>query len=465
VSNHWQAGYVVAERYELQEIIGSGGMGDVWRAQHLKLRSPVAIKVLRGAFSDDTDASTRFLREAQAAAALRSTNVVQVLDYGVDEGIAYIAMEYLEGESLCDRLRSVGRLSTEDTARVLTQVARAVSRAHRKGIVHRDLKPGNIQLVPEDGDEVVKVLDFGIAKVREDLALGSDESTRSGAMLGTPFYMSPEQLRGVRSIDARTDLFALGVIVYECLVGKRPFTGETLGDLVLTICTEEHPTPSEHAEVPDGFDDWFAKATMVDPDGRFDDAQEMFQHLREILLGETAPQSRAVVAGFDMSEGHAVAPAVHDKPSSRPPASASAEPLGNTSMAQARTLSSSRPPSSVQAVGGGRGMLGIGLMAVAAAALFIALRSGGESAPAAAPIEQPIEQPSATAAPDTTTTSQPAAVATTNVTATASASASTSASATTAPSVAPPKTVAPPRGRLPPAPKASTAPKKIEFGF
>ena len=154
---------VLAGKYKLVHQLGKGGMGTVWLAHHLTLQSPVAIKLIEPQIASNPEALARFMREARAAAALRSPHVVQILDHGVDDGTPYIAMELLEGESLAARLRKVGRLSPEDTARILTHTARAVSRAHEVGVVHRDLKPDNIFLIENEEEELAKVLDFGIA--------------------------------------------------------------------------------------------------------------------------------------------------------------------------------------------------------------------------------------------------------------------------------------------------------------
>jgi serine/threonine-protein kinase len=207
----------------------------------------------------------------------------------VEEGVPYIAMEVLDGEDLGGRLERVGTLTPEATARVLTHVARAIGKAHELGIVHRDLKPDNIFIVHNEDEEVAKVLDFGVAKASsQGLGSGKDATTRTGAVIGTPQYMSPEQARGDRAVDWRSDLWALGVIAFECLVGVRPFEAEGVGTLLVKICAEEIPVPSSMAPVPEGFDAWFARATQRDPDQRFQSAREMVDALRTALLGDEA---------------------------------------------------------------------------------------------------------------------------------------------------------------------------------
>lgn len=254
-------------------------MGSVWAAEHLVLNSQVAVKIIDSSIAQNQEALGRFLREAQAAAQLRSPHVVQTLDYGIESSVPFIAMELLEGESLAHRLDRVKRLSPEATAKILTEVGRAISKAHETGIVHRDLKPDNIYLVKNDDDEIAKVLDFGIAKATNP-ALGSSSQTRTGAILGTPYYMSPEQAEGNRSIDHRTDLWSLGVIAFECITGRKPFQSEALGDLILQICVKPIKKPSSIEQVPPAFDDWFAKAVQRDPALRFQSARELTTALR-----------------------------------------------------------------------------------------------------------------------------------------------------------------------------------------
>jgi len=255
----------------------------VWRAHHLTLNSPVAIKLIDPALAGEGIGRERFMREAQAAAALRSPHVVETLDYGVHEGIPYIAMELMEGETLAARLRQAERLSPAETAKLITQVGRAVSKAHDLGIVHRDLKPDNIFIVRNDDEDVAKVLDFGIAKLTGSSMQKASE-TRTGAVMGTPYYMSPEQAEGIRALDHRTDIWAIGVITYECLTGVRPFQGESMGDLILRICTRPIPVPSEVAPVPRGFDEWFAKACCRDLTERFPNVRQMTDALRALTV-------------------------------------------------------------------------------------------------------------------------------------------------------------------------------------
>ena len=285
---------LVADKYRLTRLLGRGGMGSVWEGIHTSLGTRVAVKFIESEYADSPDARSRFENEARAAATLLSKHVVQVYDHGVmPDGRPYIVMEFLAGEPLDARLDRLGRLGAQDTARILLQVARALTKAHQAGIVHRDLKPENIFLVWDDEDnaDVAKVVDFGIAKfTNADMGLSS--STRTGSVLGTPYFMSPEQARGLRSVDYRTDLWALGVIAYRCLVGSLPFSGEAVGDLLVKICTAPLPVPSQVAPgLPPTFDTWFAKALDREPANRFASAMEMAESLMLCVGGRPAMDS------------------------------------------------------------------------------------------------------------------------------------------------------------------------------
>src|SRR5690349_2675407 len=190
---------LIAGKYELLGMIGRGGMGSVWEGRHASLGTRVAIKFIESEYTESQEARSRFDREAKAAATIQSKHAIQIYDHGVTEdGKPYIVMELLQGEPLDKRIERLGRLSLPDTAKILQQVCRALARAHERGIIHRDLKPENIFIVrtPDDDEEVAKVLDFGIAKMSNSPGTsGLTSSTKTGAVLGTPYYMSPEQAR------------------------------------------------------------------------------------------------------------------------------------------------------------------------------------------------------------------------------------------------------------------------------
>jgi serine/threonine-protein kinase len=285
-----ETGQVLGGKYRLVNRLGTGGMGSVWRGEHLSLSSPVAIKLIEPNAARESDAVHRFLREARTAAALRSPHVVQILDYGVDSDSPYIVMELLEGESLAERLARQTRLSPSETARVIQHISRALGRAHEAGIVHRDLKPENVFIVKNDDEEVAKVLDFGIVKADPNTfgTANSGAATRTGTLLGTPCFMSPEQAEGVKSVDFRADIWALGVIAYRCIIGELPFSGDSGGRLILEICSRPLPIPSQRGRVPAGFDAWFARACARDASDRFESAKRAAAELSRLTDGAAA---------------------------------------------------------------------------------------------------------------------------------------------------------------------------------
>ncbi len=220
--------------YKVTATIGEGGMGAVYRMVHESLGRAAAVKVLLPAISSNRDIVTRFFNEARSAASIRHPGIVEVFDFGfLPDGQAYIIMEHLDGESLGNRLRRAGRMPHAAALQIMRLVARALHAAHERGIVHRDLKPDNIFLVPDPDmptGERIKLLDFGIAKLGGDgLQAGL---TQTGAVMGTPMYMAPEQCRGAGAVDRRADLYALGCILYEMLCGRPPFVAEGVGDLI-----------------------------------------------------------------------------------------------------------------------------------------------------------------------------------------------------------------------------------------
>jgi serine/threonine-protein kinase len=268
-------GRVIAGKYRLEAPVARGGMGSVWKARHLQLETLVAVKFINLDQRATSGGRARFEREAKAAALLHGPNVIEVYDYGVDDGLPYLVMELLEGEDLSRRIAREGRLPVGSVVSLIGQVTRALRRAHEAGIVHRDLKPGNIFLVEREDDEepLVKVLDFGIARTPRLGFVG--EATKTGTLLGSPRYMSPEQARSPRSVDPRSDLWSLAVIAFRALTGRLPFMADEVAELLVKICTEPAPPPSSfHAELAD-FDLFFEKAFSRNPDERFQTAREL----------------------------------------------------------------------------------------------------------------------------------------------------------------------------------------------
>jgi hypothetical protein len=303
-------GAIVAGKYRLDTVIGEGGMGAVWAATHTGLGQAVAIKFISKEFVTSPEALRRFDAEAKAAAQLRSKHVVQVFDNGtLEDGTPYIAMELLRGENVYARVHRAGPVPLSEAIEILGQCCKALGRAHAAGIIHRDIKPDNIFLA-QSGDEegiLVKVLDFGIAK----FAAGPNDhaSTRTGAVLGTPLYMSPEQARGLKTIDHRTDLYSLGLVAYTMLTGNLAFSSESFGDLLLQICTAPLPSLCANAPwLPAPMEGWFQHACARDPVGRFGSAQQFVDALRAACDGTTRasalPESMVVQPGGPVAAGN-----------------------------------------------------------------------------------------------------------------------------------------------------------------
>jgi eukaryotic-like serine/threonine-protein kinase len=292
-------------------------MGAVWEGTHSSLGTRVAVKFIDVEYAESPEARGRFENEARAAARLRSKHVVEVYDHGVSEdGRPFIVMEFLEGEPLDKRLDRVGRLPPKETAQIVLQICKALAKAHLANIVHRDLKPENVFLVwdDEEGTDVVKVVDFGIAKFN-DASMSTSSATRTGSVLGTPHYMSPEQARGLRSVDSRSDLWSVAVIAYRCLVGALPFDGEAVGDLLVKLCTAPIPVPSRLvSDLPPSFDAWVHKALTREPAERFQTAAQLSESLAAVCgLTVRGQYQRDAAAGpysapgsRSLTDGHGV---------------------------------------------------------------------------------------------------------------------------------------------------------------
>ncbi len=297
-------GVVIDGKYRIDALVGRGGMGTVWAATHVDLASKLAIKLIRPQYAEKADARRRFEIEARAAAQVNSPHAVRVYDYGVTEaGIPYIVMEYLEGESLSEAILRRGSIPLEEISKILNQAARALEKAHERGIVHRDLKPDNFFLasnVEERNNELpymVKLVDFGIAKLLDldgtGLGAGLSGPTQTGMVIGTPTFMSPEQLTEGGEPDALMDVWALGVTMYAAAVGRLPFEGDVLGDIVLKVCVEPLPIPSRlNPRLPAAFDAWFARACSRDRKNRFQTVTEMATTLDAIVNPQAVDHER-----------------------------------------------------------------------------------------------------------------------------------------------------------------------------
>jgi serine/threonine-protein kinase len=294
--NSIQVGALLLGKYRVLRELGRGGMASVYEAEHVHIGKRLAVKVLASELASSTIVIERFFREARAAAAVKSPYIVDVHDSGrLEDGRPFIAMELLVGESLYDRMARVRLIDPRTTVRIVSQVAKGLTKAHAAGIVHRDLKPENIHLcVGEDGEEIAKILDFGLAKFYSPVQ--TDEKTarltREGAVFGTPAYMSPEQVKGQGTVDHRADLWALGCMAFECLTGRSVWnTEQGVAMTFAAIAAAPLPIPSRlRPDLSLEFDFWFEKALDRDPDRRFQSAKELAESLAK-ALGTVPPPS------------------------------------------------------------------------------------------------------------------------------------------------------------------------------
>ncbi|MBI3205539.1 MAG: protein kinase [Myxococcales bacterium] len=305
-----RCGSVVDDKYRIERLIGRGGMGAVYEATNIAIGKRVALKFLDRDAAKDADAVARFQREAEAAGVVESAHIVHIFDSGTSaDGRPFLVMELLSGEDLRATLRREGRMPVADAIHVIGQVLRALARAHVAGIVHRDLKPDNVFLCRRDDDAMfVKIVDFGISKItRREIT--ADTLTHKGVVLGTAFYMSPEQAQAHRDIDGRSDLFSVGAILFEMLAGRPPHQGTVYEAVLIDICTKDAPDiRSLVPEVPEALAQVIARALRRERLARFQDANDFYDALAVAspgLLrtgGLGAPRAR-LSSGADSAAG------------------------------------------------------------------------------------------------------------------------------------------------------------------
>ncbi|MDH5491704.1 MAG: protein kinase [Myxococcales bacterium] len=273
-----EAGTVIGGRYRLLEELGEGGMAIVWTAEHLTLSVKVAVKFMTVAGPNIAELTERFMLEARAAASIRHRNVVEIMDFGLHDGrVPYMVMELLIGESLADRLERDGHLEVSEAIHIVSLTLRGLAAVHDRGIVHRDLKPENIFLLDDKEGVFPKLIDFGVSR-----EAGRTNLTQQGALLGTPDYMSPEQARGRKGIDAGTDLYSMGVILFELITGRLPFESEHLGDLIVMITSQPAPRVEDFCpDIPTALGDVIDRALAKDRAERFETAEQMRDALLE----------------------------------------------------------------------------------------------------------------------------------------------------------------------------------------
>jgi serine/threonine-protein kinase len=286
-----EAGASVTPNVRLLRPLGEGGMGAVWVAEHLTLGTEVAVKFLHGEYAEDSNARARFSQEAAASSRVKSAHVVKVHDHGItDTNVPFIVMELLEGTDLSKRIQAEKTIPYGELLAIVSQLCKALARAHESGVIHRDIKPENVFLSSEGGEVFVKLLDFGIAKTEVAMRRTADtrRSTLAGQSLGTPYYMSPEQFRSAKQIDLRSDLWSVGVLVYEALTGVLPFVADTVSALAIVVNEGAAVPPSKiNPALPAAIDAWFAKACAHDAKDRFESAGALAAALRSALGAST----------------------------------------------------------------------------------------------------------------------------------------------------------------------------------
>jgi len=282
-----KVGDVVAEKYQIDGIVGEGGMGKVFSATHIITQKRVALKWMNAELARDNDATQRFFREAQAAGRINHPNVVDIYDVEKHGDTVFLVMEFLYGEPLTARLLCES-LQIADTIRLLLPALRGVAAAHRQGVIHRDIKPDNIFLCrsPEGKPREAKVLDFGISKVSSRNGQLNPRLTRTGTLMGTPYYMSPEQIRGDKDVGPQADVYAFGVILYEALTGQLPFNAETFSALVIEVATGTPIQPKQlREELPVELEAVIVKAMAREPDDRYPDIESLAHALEPFSEG------------------------------------------------------------------------------------------------------------------------------------------------------------------------------------
>lgn len=284
-------GETLAGKYKIERLIKTGGMGSVYRGRHVLMDKTVAIKVLRPSLAGDDAVVARFSREAKAASKISHPHAVSVTDFGeAENGVVFLVMEYLDGRTLKEVIVRDGPLSLDRAVEIVRQVGGALDAAHGQGVIHRDLKSENIMLVSHNGDEWAKVLDFGIAKILQPVGGAADaEITQANLVVGTPQYMSPEQCSQSGALDARSDVYSLGIIVHEMLSGQLPFTGESATVVMMKQVQDPPPSVLEsRSQLPAAVDQVVKRALAKQPIDRFQSAGELSAALAEAASGAAA---------------------------------------------------------------------------------------------------------------------------------------------------------------------------------
>ncbi|MBM4395124.1 MAG: serine/threonine protein kinase [Deltaproteobacteria bacterium] len=402
-------GRVFDRRYRIDALIGRGGMGAVYRGEQLATRQVVAIKVIRAEHAEDTEAAKRFHREARSASLLTHPHTIRVFDFGQSEdGDLYMVLEHLTGRTLSRARRDAGRLPEARVAKVLGEVCQSLAEAHTAGLAHRDLKPDNVMLLDAFGDsDFVKVLDFGIAKFMGGSS-GESSVTRSGAVVGTPHYMAPEQARAGRHLTPAVDVYAVGVMAFECLSGVRPFDGETAIEILMSHARDPIPELPADTAVSGDMRELVRRLLAKEPLRR-PPAAELAHELDRLRAGATTPRATPPVAPVTPA-GRTLVDGVDPSPA---PARAP-EPAPETALPPTTPLSTAAlsgrgydpeppsPSSSTVAVPGRRGpwiVLAAAVLAIGAGAAWLAFGTSSEAMPTPIPAATPAPTPAVAPAP------------------------------------------------------------------
>jgi serine/threonine-protein kinase len=389
-------GLTLADKYHLTTLLGQGGMGAVYRGEHVVIGKRVAVKFLHADLAGNEEVVKRFYREAQAAAAIGHDSIIDVLDVGISpNGEPYLVMEYLEGESLGDMLARTGPLDLAAALGILEPALRALAAAHAKGIVHRDLKPDNIFVVRQpSGPPKIKLIDFGISKFADG---GGEKLTQTGSVMGTPAYMAPEQARGASTLDHRADLYSMGVILYELLTGKLPFSGSNFTEIIINILTAAPVPPADaHPGFPDEAAALVLRALAKDPADRPQSAEAMIAEMA-VLTAYAGRQERLTRIAADANKTTFAGGNLGDKLSS--PSGTDVAKNVLSQVARARTPAGwsgtdARPKGRNKALYAVVAIAAVITLGGAGAAIFL---WGGGAKPAVA--AQPASAPAAPAAP------------------------------------------------------------------
>ncbi len=367
-------GDIIEDKYRIVRLIGEGGMGAVYEGENIRIHRRVAIKVLHAGVAENEDAVQRFEREAQAAGRIGSEHICEVLDLGnLPDGDRFMVMEFMEGEDLSSRIRARGKLTPAETNHVAQQLLEGLRAAHAAGIIHRDLKPDNAFLVRSRAgqEDFVKILDFGISKFSALSGESGFSMTRTGAVMGTPYYMSPEQAKGAKGMDARADLYSVGVILYECVTGQVPFNADTFNELLFKIVLETPPPIEQFCpDMDPAFSSIITKAMAREPAHRYQTASEFLDALK---------------AWSQTGAGASIPPEVAHAPGARPqmPSSPNAPVTkASTPGAWANTGSQDAPPPKGKTPVVAAALVGLLVLGGGGAFAAMSLRDSGDAAAA-----------------------------------------------------------------------------------